>query len=109
MYRYVGVRVYRYAGIQVCRCAGIHVGRYAGTPVYAGNMSRQAYRPTERPETEVTRQLFVNSQIPTFMKKRCSSSQVFISVQTDGQSRFNRRSARYVNAYEMRHSVHIMY
>jgi hypothetical protein len=67
-------------------------------------MSGEAYRAIGRPETEMTRQLSVNFQIPNSMKIRCSSSQVFIRVQTDGQSRFNRLSARYVNA-----PVYIMY
>ena len=63
--------------------------------LYAGNKSRQTYRPTERPENEMIRLLFANSQIPIFMKIRCSGSQVFMRVETDGQSRFNRRSSRY--------------
>ena len=86
------------------------VGTHARTPVYAGNRSRQTYRPAVRPDTEMTRQLFVYSQIPNFMKIFRSSSQVFIRVQTDGQGRFNSRYARYVNAPEIQYySVHIMY
>ena len=58
-----------YAARHVCFSCG-YARTHARTPVYAGNRSRQAYRLAIRPDTEMTRQLFVYSQIPNFTHAR---------------------------------------